>query len=90
MRIIFGCGQWPALGEKQMGIMDYFKPVDTWSPDKVRQFLNEKSHQDYNLVDVRTPKEYEQAHLPGAMLIPVGELETRLKELDRNKPTITY
>jgi hypothetical protein len=35
-----------------MGILDYFKPVDSWPPDKVRQFLNEKSPQDYNLVDV--------------------------------------
>ena len=73
-----------------MGILDYFKPVDTWSPDKVRQFLNEKSPQEYNLVDVRTPREYEEEHLPGARLIPVGELESRWKELDRSKPTITY
>ena len=73
-----------------MGILDYFKPVDTWSPDKVRQFLNEKSPQEYNLVDVRTAKEYEEEHLPGARLIPVGELETRWKELDRKKPTIAY
>ena len=73
-----------------MGILDYFKPVETWSTDKVRQFLNEKSPQEYNLVDVRTPKEYEEEHLPGAQLIPVGELETRWKELDRSKPTITY
>ena len=73
-----------------MGIMDYFKPVDTWSPDKVRQFLNDKSPQEYNLVDVRTLKEYEEGHIPGARLIPVGELENRLEELDRTKPTITY
>jgi rhodanese-related sulfurtransferase len=70
--------------------MDYFKPVDTWSSDRVRQFLNEVSPQDYNLVDVRTPNEYEQGHLPGARLIPVEELETRWKELDKSKPTITY
>ncbi len=73
-----------------MGILDYFRPVDTWPPEKVRQFLDENPPQAYNLVDVRTPKEYEKGHLPGARLIPVGELETRWKELDRNKPTITY
>ena len=73
-----------------MGILDYFKPVDTWSSDQVRQFLDGKSPQEYNLVDVRTPKEYEEEHLPGARLIPVGELESRWKELDRNKPTIAY
>ena len=73
-----------------MGILDYFKPVSTWPPDRVRQFLDQKSPQEYNLVDVRTPKEYEQEHLPGARLIPVAELETRWKELHRNRPTITY
>ena len=73
-----------------MGILDYFKPVSTWSADQVRKFLDQKSPQEYNLVDVRTPKEYELEHLPGAQLIPVAELETRWKELDPNKPTITY
>lgn len=73
-----------------MGVLDYFKPVSTWPPDRVRQFLDQKTPQEYNLVDVRTQKEYEKEHLPGARLIPVAELETRWKELDRNKPTITY
>jgi rhodanese-related sulfurtransferase len=39
---------------------------------------------------VRQPEEYERGHLPGAELIPVGELEKRLKELDPSKPTISY
>ena len=73
-----------------MGILDYFKPVSTWPAEKVREFLREKSPQEYNLVDVRQPAEYERGHLPGARLIPLGELETRLKELDPNKLTITY
>jgi rhodanese-related sulfurtransferase len=73
-----------------MGILDYFKPVSTWPPEKVREFLREKKPQEYNLVDVRQPAEYEHGHLPGARLIPLSELEGRLKELDPNKPTITY
>ncbi len=73
-----------------MSILDYFKPVSTWSAEKVRQFLKEKTQEEYNLVDVRQPEEYEQGHLPGARLIPVGELPNRLAELDPNKPTIVY
>ncbi|MGZ3495279.1 MAG: rhodanese-like domain-containing protein [Thermodesulfobacteriota bacterium] len=73
-----------------MSILDYFKPVSTWPAEKVRQFLNEKTQEEYNLVDVRQPEEYEQGHLPGARLIPVGELPNRLAELDPNKPTIVY
>lgn len=73
-----------------MGIMDYFKPVSTWPADMVRAFLKEKTEDEYNLVDVRTPKEYEEGHLPGAHSIPVGELPARLLELDSKKPTIVY
>ena len=73
-----------------MGILNYFKPVSTWSAEKIRQFLMEKRPEDYNLIDVRQPKEYEKGHLPGATLIPVGELERRLAEIDPSKPTIVY
>jgi rhodanese-related sulfurtransferase len=73
-----------------MGILDYFKPVSGWSAEKIRDFLREKNPRDYNLVDVRQPQEYEHGHLPGAQLIPVGELEGRLKELNPDKPTIAY
>ncbi len=73
-----------------MSILNYFKPVSIWSAEKVRNFLKEKKLEDYNLVDVRTPKEYEQGHLPGARLIPVGELANRLSELDPQKTTVVY
>jgi rhodanese-related sulfurtransferase len=73
-----------------MGILNYFKPVSTWSAEKIRLFLKEKNPGDYNLIDVRTPKEYEQGHLPGARLIPVGELADRLSELDPQKPAVVY
>lgn len=73
-----------------MGLIDYFKPVATWSTDQVRAFLRENADDSYNLVDVRQPREYEQGHLPGAQLIPVKLLPERLNELDPEKPTITY
>lgn len=73
-----------------MGITDYFRPVQTWPPQKVREFLKDNDPDEYTLVDVRRPEEYEKAHLPGAMLIPLGDLPERLAELDSGKPTITY
>ena len=77
-------------GGRKMSILNYFKPVSTWPPEKVEKFLQEKNVGEYNLVDVRTPKEYEQRHLPGAQLIPVREIANRLSGLDPNKPTIVY
>ena len=73
-----------------MSILDYFKPVSTWTAEKIRQFMKEKNPGDYNLADVRQPKEYEKGHLPGAKLIPLGELKDRLFEVDPDKPTIVY
>jgi rhodanese-related sulfurtransferase len=73
-----------------MGIRDYFRPVATLAPEKIRSLLDEKKPGEFNLVDVRQPEEYDRGHLPGAELIPVGELEKRLKELDPSKPTIAY
>jgi sulfur-carrier protein adenylyltransferase/sulfurtransferase len=73
-----------------MGVMDYFKPVSTWTTQQVREFLGKEKHGDYNLIDVRQPGEYKKGHLPGARLIPVGELSDRLGELDPAKPVIVY
>jgi rhodanese-related sulfurtransferase len=38
------------------------------------------------LVDVRAPREYEVVHINGAINIPVAELRTLYRELDKSKP----
>lgn len=42
------------------------------------------------VVDVREPWEYALARLPGARLIPLGELADRADELDRLRPVAAY
>jgi len=42
------------------------------------------------LLDVRTPEEYRQAHLRGALLIPLGELGKRVREIPRDRPLLVY
>lgn len=37
------------------------------------------------ILDVRTPREFSKGHVPGAINIPVGELENRLSELSLHK-----
>jgi len=73
-----------------MGVLDYFKSIPTMTADEVRSFLAQKHPDEYNLVDVRQPGEYEQDHIPGATLIPMAELKDRLKEINPEKPTLTY
>lgn len=44
----------------------------------------------FALLDVREPAEFEVARLPGSVLIPLGELPTRLGELDPAAETIVH
>lgn len=37
------------------------------------------------LLDVREPYEYKDGHIPGARLVPLGELSSRLGELPNNR-----
>jgi rhodanese-related sulfurtransferase len=73
-----------------MQISQFFRRVDTVSPAALREFLRTHAPDNYQLIDVRTPREYERGHLPGARLIPLGELQQRLGELDRTRRTFTY
>ena len=73
-----------------MGVMDYFKSVPTMTAEAVRKFLADRQPDEYNLIDVRQPNEYEEDHIPGANLIPMAELNDRLGEIDPTKPTIAY
>ena len=36
----------------------------------------------FHLIDVREPFEWEICHIPGARLIPIGQLAARMSELD--------
>lgn len=43
------------------------------------------------LVDVRTPEEFAAGHLPGAINLPVQELERRMVELEpQERPVVVY
>jgi rhodanese-related sulfurtransferase len=37
------------------------------------------------LIDVREPAEYAEAHVPGAVLIPMGQLPSRLDEVPKDR-----
>ena len=42
------------------------------------------------ILDVRDRDSYEKEHIKGAVNIPLPDLESRLKELPRNKDLVTY
>lgn len=42
------------------------------------------------VVDVRSPDEYSEGHVPDAINIPVDELDERSAELPQDRPVVTY
>src|SRR5579875_1136542 len=46
--------------------------------------------EDFLLLDVREPAEWDIVRIPGATLIPKGELPSRLAELPQDKPIVAY
>jgi len=70
--------------------MQFFRPVSSLNWKEAHALLSEYPAGEVVFLDVRQPKEYSNGHLPGAKLIPVGELDKRLDELPENKPVIVY
>jgi len=64
--------------------------IGSLTSGEVKSILDEDKKGEFLLLDVRQSEEYEAGHIPGAILIPLGELEARQGELDRSKKIITY
>ncbi len=47
------------------------------------------NRQDIQVLDVREDDEWTAGRIDGAVHIPLGELERRVSELDRNRPIVT-
>ena len=45
---------------------------------------------DLQIIDVREPKEYEVARLEGAKLIPLGQVLSRMGEIDEGRETVVH
>ena len=45
---------------------------------------------DFQILDVRTPSEWEEGHIPQARHMFVPEVRERIGELDSKKPVATY
>ena len=73
-----------------MNISALFKKIPEIGAEAAKDLMKQKKPGEYNLIDVRQPGEYEQGHIPGAKLIPLAELKSRIKEIDPAKPTILY
>ncbi len=51
-----------------------------WMPVDVKE--KRKAIANLQIIDVREPSEFSSGHIPGARLIPLGQLSERYKEID--------
>ena len=49
-----------------------------------------ESGSDVQLIDVRQPSEHSFARIPGAKLIPLGEVINRMDEIDPTRDTVVH
>ena len=69
---------------------DYLKVKDSLEPVPADQLLERVRAGLVSVLDVRPPEEYAAGHLPGAVNIPLGELEKRLHELNPDQEIVAY
>ena len=58
--------------------------------EQAKQIMD--SEEGYIILDVRTQEEYDQGHIPGAILIPNTEIEARAEEIltDKDQLILVY
>jgi rhodanese-related sulfurtransferase/biotin operon repressor len=78
------------LAEVERTVRLYFAAKDDLEPVPARELLERARKGLVTVLDVRPPEEFAQGHVPGAVNIPVHELEKRLAELPRRREVVAY
>ena len=69
---------------------DYLKAKDDLDPVSVTRLLEMARYGLVTVLDVRPPEEYAAGHLPGAVNIPLKDLEKHLLDLDPSQEIVAY
>ena len=64
--------------------------IKTVDSEGLRQYIDATHESGYLLIDVRQPDEYNEGHIPGAYLMPLGVLEQKLFTLPPDRDLVFY
>jgi ArsR family transcriptional regulator len=78
------------LAEIERVMNDYFRARDALEPVSRKDLISRLEAGFVTVLDVRPEDEFARGHLPGAVNIPLGELERRLGELPPDREVIAY
>jgi rhodanese-related sulfurtransferase/DNA-binding MarR family transcriptional regulator len=68
----------------------YFESPAEMEPVGMGELVRRLEAGEVTVLDVRPEDEYRSAHIPGAVSMPIEELERRLGEIPRDRPVIAY
>ncbi len=83
------------LGEQHIAEVDriirsYFRRRDQLEPVRREELLERAKTGTVIVLDVRPAEEYRAGHIPGAVSVPVDQLEQRLADLPADKEIVAY
>lgn len=78
------------VAEVERVVRLYFSSKDELEAVPANELLERARKGLVTVLDVRPPEEFAAGHVPGAINIPVHELEKRLKDLPKRKEVIAY
>ena len=78
------------LAEVDRVVRGYFLDRDGLEPVSRSELIDRAKADLVTVLDVRPEDEFALGHLPGAINIPMCDLEQRLAELDRNQEIVAY
>jgi rhodanese-related sulfurtransferase/DNA-binding transcriptional ArsR family regulator len=78
------------LAEVERIVRIYLAAKDDMEPVPAKELLDRARKGLVTVLDVRPPEEFSAGHLPGAVNIPIHELEKRLSELPKRKEVVAY
>ena len=78
------------IGEVNDVVVGYFNDRDSLEPVSRKQLLRRSEDGLVTVFDVRPNEEYEAGHIPGALNVPLNEIERHLAELPKDQEIIAY
>lgn len=78
------------LAEVERMVASYLTTKDSLEPVPAKELLERVRKGLVTVLDVRPEVEYQAGHIPGAVNVPLEELESRLSELPRSREVVAY
>jgi len=78
------------LPEVEQVVRDYFAARDALEPVSHEELVTRAEHGDVVILDVRPVPEFASGHIPGALSVPLDELDAALVHLPREREIVAY